>query len=371
MQEQSLQAKVHGALAGAAIGDALGALTEGWHYRAVREKWGRITGFVEDLGVHQKRTGKSFYTSTDDTQHLRVLAGCYIRKGRRIDVYDLADGILTDMDLLVMAETERELYKKICTGVPIREVGRGQYQTPTPCFSSPPIGIVNACDPHAAARDAYDLYSVWVSGLAQEAPMAVAAAIAEAFKPVATRESIVAAAQQYCGPTVREHLARAIEVASRFDDPYEAVPALYEEIAVDDGLHRMIEHQARMGQREDEPGPEQISVSGSPLEMVGIALASFHMGNGDATKAMLGAANFGRDCDGMASIAGAITGAWKGVGAITGELLRKVDEADRAYYGPRWDSIEALAEKLMTPVLATMREKEATTDALRQLTQSP
>ena len=367
MNETMLFNKTYGCLAGAATGDALGGHTEGWAYKAIQEKWGNVTGLVEDLGGHRLRSDKGPYTTTDDTHHLRMLTSAMIKKGGRIDAYDLAQSVLDHMDLYVMAGTERELYKKICSGMPLHKVGVGQFQTPTPCFQSPPIGMVNACDPYGAAKDAYELYALWVEGIAQEAPMAVVAAVAEAFKPSATRESIIEAAKAHTTPEVRSYIERAIEVASRFDNVYEAIPTFLEELVVPDGLEIYAQHLADFGQLRGRT-LEQTSSGGSPVELMPVALAFFHIGNGDATAAMCGASTFGRDCDGIASIAGAITGAWKGTDALDMDMVSTVDNADLAYYGAdRYDRIEVLAEKMQTPMLNAFKEREEGVNSLRAL----
>jgi ADP-ribosylglycohydrolase len=103
--------------------------------------------------------------------------------------------------------------------------------------------------------------------------------------------------------------------------------------------------------------------------MVPLALAFFHIGDGDAMKAMGGAATFGRDCDGIASMAGAITGAWKGIDGLDMEVVNKVDAADRAFYGEAvYDSIEVLAEKMQAAILNTFEEKALAVESLRGLT---
>ena len=365
MNETMLFEKTYACLAGAAVGDCLGAPSEGWYYKAVLERWGPITGIVHDHKLYKGREA-----STDDTQHLRIIAGTILEKGGRIDAYDLASGIRKFMNLSMMADTEHEMYKKITLGMNPHTVGLGQFTTPSPSFASPPIGIVNACDPRTAARDAYEIYTVWVDSYAQEAPMAVVAAVAEAFKPTATRDSIVDAAMAYCGPRVRERIERAVEVASGFDDPWEAVPTFYEKLLVPDGLEEYIEQLDKYRHRYVSGRTlEQSSYSASPLEMVPMALAFFYIGNGDAMKAMGGAATFGRDCDGIASMAGAITGAWKGLDALDLEVVEKVDTADMAFYSEHdYDGIKVLAEKMQTPMLNTFKEKELVVQSLEGLT---
>ena len=361
MSETLLFKKTYGCLAGAAVGDAVGAPGEALHYQAVRRNWGKITGLVPD---HKLLSGRE--ASTDDTQHVRIIAQTIIKKGGLIDAYDLGEGILEFMNLGMMAGTEIEIYKKLASGMLPHENGLGNFETGTCCFACPPIGILHACDPYGAAKDAYELFSVWVDSIAQEGPMAVAAAIAEAFKPSATRESIVEAALAYCGPRVRKHLALVIEVASQFDDPWEAVPTFHEKLLVPDGLDRYIEQRGRYGQTWGHP-VEDRTTSGSALEMAGMGLGFFYIGNGDAMKAIGGAASMGRDCDGFAGIAGAITGAWKGVDVLDQDLLAKVDAGDVAYYGEGYDDIATLARKMQAPILSALKEKAEGVRSLQAL----
>ena len=272
------------------------------------------------------------------------------------------------MNLGQMAHVEQAQYLKIANGIPPHQAGLGTFPTGTCVFACLPIGILHACDPYSAAKDAYELFSVWVDTIAQEAPMAIAAAVAEAFRPAATRDSIVEAARAYSGRRVREFLDLVIEVAAQFDDPWEALPTFHEKLTVPDGHPAFWQHMAKSAKTfwhtiEDMDG------SGSPLEMAGLGLAFFHVGNGDPIKAIGGAASFGRDCDGFAGIAGAITGAWKGVEVFDMDTVNTIDAADRAFYGEGYYSIVELAQKMQAPILSTLKAKEDTVSSLRGLLQ--
>ena len=366
MNETLLFDKTYGCLAGAALGDAIGGLTEGWHYRAVQRRWGKITGLVDEPGLHALHRGMPPYTTTDDTQHRLILFNTMIDKGGRIDADDLAEGLLKHMNLGQMAHVEQAQYLKIANGIPPHEAGLGTFPTGTCVFASLPIGILHACDPYGAAKDAYELFSVWVDTIAQEAPMAVAAAVAEAFRPAATRDSIIEAARSNCGRRVREHIDLTIEVAAEFDDPWEAVPTFYEKLTVPDGHPAYWRQRAKFGQLRGRT-LEESDGSGSPLEMAGLGLAFFYVANGDPMKAIGGAASLGRDCDGFAGIAGAIIGAWKGIDSFDMEIVNKVDAADKACYGETYDDIPTLACKMQTPMLNALREKEEAVRSLRGL----
>ena len=363
MNETMLFKKTYGCLAGAALGDAMGGLTEGYDYRAVQRKWGRITGLVDEPGVHARHRGMGPYSTTDDTQHRLIFFEAMIKKGGRIDAYDAAEGVLEYMNLDHMASTHQELYKKTASGMPAHDIGLGQWDEGTPCFACLPIGVLNACDPYGAAKDAYEILSSWVGSLAQEAPIAIVAALAEAFRPAATRDSIIEAATSHCPPRVREHLEMTIEVAAQFDGPWEALPTFYEKLTVPDGLDRYLQQRAKCGLLGDRK-LEDLGTSGSPLEMAGLGLAFFYVGNGDPIKAIGGAASLGRDGDGFAGIAGAITGAWKGIDVFDMDMVNKVEAADKAYYGEGYDGILDLAQKMQAPILNVLSDKE---EAIRQL----
>jgi ADP-ribosylglycohydrolase len=367
MDTSVLFKKTYGCLAGAALGDAMGGLTEAYDYPAVQRKWGRITGLVDEPGIHGLHRGMGPYATTDDTQHRLTIFEAIIEKGGRIDAYDMAEGILEYMNLAHMASTQQELYKKTASGMPAHEIGLGQWVEGTPSFACLPIGIINACDPYGAAKDAYEILSVWVGSLAQEAPMAVAAAVAAAFRPAATRDSVIQAATAYCGPRVREHLEMTIEVAAQFDDPWEALPTFNEKLTVpDSGMDRYLQQRAKYGLLGDRK-LEDLRTSGSPLEMAGLGLAFFYVGNGDPIKAIGGAASLGRDCDGFAGIAGAITGAWKGIDVFDMDMVNKVEAADKAHFGEDYDGILDLTQKMQAPMLSVLREKEAAVSSLQGL----
>ena len=106
--------------------------------------------------------------------------------------------------------------------------------------------------------------------------------------------------------------------------------------------------------------------------MAAIPIAFLLIARGDAMQAIRGAANVGRDCDGLAGIAGAIAGAWKGIDAPLESAVRKVDELNAVWYKEasteQYFEIAVLAERMMSPVLNTMKDKEEAVTSLRQLT---
>ena len=69
--------------------------------------------------------------STDDTAHRESFFKTIIRKGGRIDAWDLGQGILDFVRLSAMAATEIALYQKLVNGCPAHDNGHGLFPTPT------------------------------------------------------------------------------------------------------------------------------------------------------------------------------------------------------------------------------------------------
>ena len=59
-----------------------------------------------------------------------------------------------------------------------------------------------------------------------------------------------------------------------------------------------------------------------------VALALFKIAGGDPMTAVIGGANFGRDSDTIAGMAGLLSGALSGVGAIDGGIYHRVLEVN-------------------------------------------
>ena len=387
MDKSMLFKKTYGCLAGQAVGDALGAVTEALHYKAIQRVYGRVSEeFFGKKGI--PHFGGYWGASTDDHAYLRAIAKTIIRKGGRITAFEGAEGVIDFMNPSLIAPATHALAMMIsgCVGegvVSVHNLGQNQATNQGPTWACPPIGIVNACDPYAAAKDAYEVFSPWADGLSLEAPMAIAAAIAEAFKPNATMESIVDASTKYCGPKVATHIKKAVKLAGEFDDIYEASfsPKLHEELCIDgegceykDYLRFLTKYSpeglndSRWDKRFNIP--EDLDVGGHPKEIVAVPIAFFIIAKGDPMQAIRGAANFGRDCDGLAGMAGSIAGAWKGIDSSLESLVCKVDKLNKAWYkksGEEYFDIAVLAEKMMQPILNCMKEKEETISSLRKL----
>lgn len=87
---------VYGSVIGGAIGDALGAPVEGWYYTEIREKFGRVTEFVD---TNRRNAPDGPGSVTDDTALAHYISLAIVRTGGRITPDDLAQARLEQRTL--------------------------------------------------------------------------------------------------------------------------------------------------------------------------------------------------------------------------------------------------------------------------------
>jgi len=165
----------------------------------------------------------------DGIERQKLICTAIIEKKGRISAWDLAQIIKRDVDVeehvkYRMWFGDALLYPYIQAGMPPQYAGMFSAWPGIVSFtrSCHPLGLINACDPQGAARDAWDVGMIyqptWSTGLPTAA--GVAAGIAEACKPGATIQSVVDVVREVAGEAVREEIDACLEIALRYDDPY-------------------------------------------------------------------------------------------------------------------------------------------------------
>ena len=341
MRNTVLSQKVYGCLFGGAIGDALGGPTEDMHYEAIRKKYGRITKLIPydhpGMGPGQ---GTEAGLYTDDTKLKHIICKAIVKKKGRVGAEEVADVLkITNPEGLWLAEIIAQERVKI--GIPSREAGLENVPCTTAAMSISPVGIINAGNPKQASLDAYDVASLFMKSYSRMSGCSVAAAVAEAMKPNATLGSIVQAAMDYTDELNRRHIEKAINLAKKHTDPFKFTPFAYKKLLVN---WYMWPHPL------DPEKEKKRSFSADPLEVVPLALSFFYIAEGDPKMSIIGAANFGRDCDTIAGIAGSIAGAYKGIKAIPKEWVNTVKKAN-----PEPD-IEKLAQGIIKAIENNIKE---------------
>ena len=247
-----LLGKVRGCLYGGAIGDAMGAPAEWKMPPEIRERYGEIVDFVEPWDGPSE-IGKGDGRFTDDTHMTRVLGEIYVERRRRTSTrFVFAERIvplIADeprwlaergqemplVDRLFYPEKWLLMRLRLANADP-RLGGVGNMVNCGAAMYASPVGIVNACDPVNAYREAIEIFSAhqWSYGL--EAAAVMAACVAEAFRPARDgrfgrrgRRSI----WRRKGP--RQAIAAVVDEARGIDDWRDAIGPLRDAIRPFDG----------------------------------------------------------------------------------------------------------------------------------------
>jgi ADP-ribosylglycohydrolase len=338
MRCTALYDKALGCLLGGLIGDAMGTPTEGKDPVYIEEHFGWVDDFQG--------------TGTDDTLMKTWLAESLIETGGYATLDDWARTWVARWGAVTVAQKAKFFISVLHTIEKLRHgqlvprmVALGNMPSSSTAMCISPVGIVNACNPRQAALQAYSLAGlIHVHDVAfcQDGAAAMAAAVAEAFCAEATVESIVAAARGAILPeSGREMLGRIDQILelARHHTDYRAFRAAVYDLG--DTFLTPIMCDSR--------------------ETIPLTLALLLLANGDVEQSIIYCANLGRDADTIASMCGAIAGAYRGAASI------RVDWVDKAGRGAATDQDE-LAKQLVEVALSRSREEERARARLGQIT---
>ncbi|WP_406127804.1 ADP-ribosylglycohydrolase family protein [Streptomyces sp. NBC_00989] len=322
--ETSLDERITGALVGAAVGDALGGPVEGYSPDQILERHaGRVHGIVGPWNGEAWRTARPIAPYhkgdghvTDDTLMTHALVRVYAQVRDHLDAYSVADHLVPDLmrnprwipeleaeaiPLQRVFLAEKWLATRLHYGhVDPREAGVGNIVNCGAAMYMAPVGLVNAAHPAAAYAEALDIAGAHQSSYGREAAGVFAAAVAAACVPGATPDSVVAACLALAKDGTRTAIEQVCEVAARYSDFESALVPLREAVAPYDTVgpdYRAPSLDARRPSRT------------KAIEELPVALGMLVVSGGDYRHAVLGSVNYGRDCDSIATMAGAVAGA--------------------------------------------------------------
>ncbi len=321
--DNELFSRIYGCDAAGNIANSMGDVTEGLSWQKIEERYGLVDKLLpqDKTGSRRpQRYGPDWVRhahhrppgmTEDGFERHRLCTSAIIKKGGRITIEDIAQTWIEDINPdnfgYLLGPQDQVIYNLLKTGLPPWEVGR---YAAWPAFIGTskmimPIGMVNACRPEDAARDALDIGRIKdVKGrpgnYALEVCAAIAAATAEALRPEATVDSVVETALEQLPSEPRKEVEQGLGWAKKAKDWKELRP-LYEK------------------RYESEP----IS---NAVEVLSGGLACFFMADGMPREAIIYAVNLGRDTDCKAYVAGGLSGAMRGIEAIPSEWVKAVEE---------------------------------------------
>ncbi|WP_405441137.1 ADP-ribosylglycohydrolase family protein [Streptomyces avidinii] len=339
----TLEDRALGALVGAAVGDALGGPVEGWTPDQIVERHGgRVHGIVgpwhenwrtaRPIAPYHKGDGHV----TDDTLMTHALVRVYETVRDHLDAHAIAEHLVPDLmstprwipELEAEALPLQRIFlaeKWIVTRlhyahVDPREAGSGNIVNCGAAMYMAPVGIANAGNPAGAYAEALDIAGAHQSSYGREAAGVFAAAVAAACVPGATAASVVDTALSLAKDGTRAAIAAVREAAAGHRDFESALVPLRAAVTPYDSVGPDYRNPSLDARR-----PSRLHA----IEELPIALGMLLVAGGRYESAVLGAVNYGRDCDSIATMAGAIAGALGGEAAVPAAWAKQVAEASR------------------------------------------
>ncbi len=291
---------IAGALFGLAIGDALGAISEGMNPESIKEKYGRIQGFLDSAQM-----------STDDTEFSLFYALLLKQYGLQITSEVIAEHWLKD--ILDPSDTykgagfsESITLHNLKRGLKPPDSGKHVHSwSDGLAMCATPFGCVYPGQPEKASKLAQRFGQVSHAGEGIYGGMAVASAISIAMTGAEIDDivdGVFSIIPKDCWTNYT--IEKAVEIGMNVSDPWEAIPLLYDQIAC-----------------------TYYYWSDLAPEAIGIAFGLLAAGRGDYLNTVLAAVNLGRDADTVAAITGAICGCLTGYSSLPDKWRENIVEA--------------------------------------------
>ena len=314
--------RAYGALAGLALGDALGMPTQAMSPELIRAVYGRITGLVDGDASQPYAPGMPAGSVTDDTEQALLVASLLVRgrgcsSGRvALDAGEFAHALLAWEDSMIergsldlLGPSTKAALERVRAGEDPLSVG-GAGTTNGAAMRVTPIGIAMATEDPQAFADA-----VWSS-------CQVTHATRQGFQSAA----LVAAAVSMGIDTPRSAASDMTALLWKAVSYVDSLPergAWTPDPDVVAATRRAMQLVANPASSSLECLVEQVGTSVASAQAIPMAFAL--LARDPSPQALLDAANLGGDTDTIGAIAGAILGAAAGVGVFVDRGLAQVE----------------------------------------------
>lgn len=315
--------RAHGALAGLALGDALGMPTQAMSPEQIRSVYGRITGLVDGDASQPYAPGMPAGSVTDDTEQALLIASLLLRgrassSGRvALNAVEFAHALLAWEDSMIrrgsldlLGPSTKAALERVRAGEDPLTVG-GEGTTNGAAMRVTPIGIaVSTEDPEAFAE------AVWSS-------CRVTHATRQGFQSaalVAATVSMGIDAARSPSLDLRSLLWKALTYVDSLPERGAWTP----DPDVVAATRRAMQLAANPASSSLECLVEQVGTSVASAHAIPMAFAL--LARAPSPQALLDAANLGGDTDTIGAIAGAILGAAFGVEVLPADSLSMIEE---------------------------------------------
>jgi len=329
--------RAYGALAGLALGDALGMPTQAMSPEQIRAVYGRITGLVDGDASQPYAPGMPAGSVTDDTEQALLVASLLVRgrgssSGRvALDAGEFAHALLAWEDSMIergsldlLGPSTKAALERVRAGEDPLSVG-GAGTTNGAAMRVTPIGIaVSTADPEAFAD------AVWSS-------CQVTHATRQGFQSAA----LVAAAVSMGIDTPRSAASDMTALLWKAVSYVDSLPergAWTPDPDVVAATRRAMQLVANPASSSLECLVEQVGTSVASAQAIPMAFAL--LARDPSPQALLDAANIGGDTDTIGAIAGAILGAVLGVEVLPTDSLTMIEEVSHL-------GLQPIASKLL------------------------
>lgn len=329
--------RAYGALAGLALGDALGMPTQAMSPEQIRSTYGRITGLVDADASQPYAPGMPAGSVTDDTEQALLVASLLVRgrgsaSGRvALEAGEFADALLDWEDSMIrrgsldlLGPSTKAALERVREGEDPLTVG-GEGTTNGAAMRVTPIGIAMSTADHEAFADA-----VWSS-------CQVTHATRQGFQSAA----LVAAAVSMgidAAHSPSLDLKSLLWQALTFVDSLPVRGAWTPDPDVVAATRRAMQLSINPASSSLECLVEQVGTSVASAHAIPMAFAL--LARAPSPQALLDAANIGGDTDTIGAIAGAILGAALGVQALPSDSLSMIEEVSHL-------GLQPIASKLL------------------------
>ncbi|WHT23670.1 ADP-ribosylglycohydrolase family protein [Crossiella sp. CA-258035] len=305
--------RARGALAGLALGDALGMPTQAMSPAAIAENYGRITGLVDAVAAQPIAPSMPAGSVTDDTEQALLLARLLIEGRGRVDPREFGEALLAWEEVMIrrgsadlLGPSTKLALQRLARGEPPTETGRDG-TTNGAAMRVAPVGIAVPPDDLERLADAVAETAVVTHGTSTglAAAVAVAATVSAGVAGASLSEALDLGERGAEAGARRGRWVAGGEIAARIRWARGWVRGIAEEdLATAIGT--------------------VIGTSVAAQESVVAAFALAEALGERPPAALLLAANLGGDTDTVAAICGALLGACHGSEALPADLVARV-----------------------------------------------